>query len=253
MKRSLTACFVGLFACSGTTGGESASFAATASGSDAAASFDNGLGYAVTLNRARLHVGAIYLNQSVPSSGSQETSCTLPGIYVAQVVGALDVDALSPEPQSFPFDGEATGISARAAELWLSGGDINVIDDETVILDAAGIAMKDGVEYPFEASLTIGRSRVIASSDPAFPGKNPICKQRIVTPISVAITPRAGGTLTLTVDPSRWFSQVDFAELTKVSDDPPLYRFADSATGAADISLYNGLRSRTGAYRIEWR
>ena len=62
--------------------------------SDGTLSFTNGLDYAVTLTRARLHVGAIYLNQSVPSSGSQETSCVLPDIYVAQVIGPLEVNAL---------------------------------------------------------------------------------------------------------------------------------------------------------------
>jgi hypothetical protein len=254
----VVACIAGEFcACAGTTGGEHTSFVAEASGPSSAAdgslAFTNGLGYQVTLSRARVHVGAIYLNQSVPSSGSQETSCILPGIYVAQVFGPLDVDALSTERQRFPFQGDGTGIAASAAELWLTGEDVNAIDDSTVILDAAGVADKDGVEYPFEASLTIGRNRLIASSDPAFPGANPICKQRIVTPIAVDLTPTNHGTLRLTVDPSRWFSQVDFSTVAKLSEDPPLYRFADSAAGAADIALYNALHARAGPYRITWQ
>jgi hypothetical protein len=253
----MIACVTCVSACTGTTGGEHTSFAAQASGpstaSNGSLTFSNGLGYDVTLSRARLHVGAIYLNQSVPSSGSQETSCILPGIYVAQVVGPLEVDALSPEPQTFPTEGYGTGIAASAAELWLTGGDVNAIDDTTVILDAAGIASKDGSDYPFEASLTIGRNRLIASNDPAFPGANTICKQRIVTPIAVDLTPENAGTLQLTVDPSRWFVSVDFSTLSKVSDDPLLYRFADAASGAADISLYDGLHARTGPYRITWQ
>jgi hypothetical protein len=247
----------GLVACTGTTGGEHTLFAAAASGPSSAAdgslTFTNSLGYRITLSRARLHVGAIYLNQSVPSSGSQQTSCILPGIYVGQVIGPLEVDALSVEPQSFPFEGDGTGIAASAAELWLTGGDVNTIDDSTVILDTAGIADKDEVAYPFEARLTIGRNRLIASSDPALPGANPICKQRIVTPIAVDLTPMNHGTLRLTVDPSGWFGQVDFSTVAKVSDDPLLYRFTDSAARAADISLYNALHARAGVYRINWQ
>jgi hypothetical protein len=253
----LLACLTGFCACSGTTGGERTSFNVVAFGPSAvdsgALEFTNGLGYAVTLTRAQLHVGAIYLNQSVPSSGSQETSCVLPGIYVAQVFGPLTVDALSAEPQNFPSDGEGTGLTAHVAELWLTGGDVSGLADDTVILDVAGVAEKDGTQYPFEAKLTIGKNRQLASSDPAFPGANPICKQRIVTPISIDITSEDGGTLQLAIDPSRWFTQVDFSQVEKVSDDPPLYRFGDSAADAADISLYEGLRARTGAYRFSWK
>jgi hypothetical protein len=243
-------------ACTGTTGGERSSFSADAVGSAAASdgtlSFTNGLDYAVTLTRARLHVGAIYLNQSVPSSGSQETSCVLPDIYVAQVIGPLDVDALSSDSQHFPQQGDAIGLAAKAGELWLTGGDVNTIDDSTVILDAAGTAEKDGVAYPFEASLTIGRNRVIPSSDPALPGANPICKQRIVTPIAVDLTPSQPGSLRLQIDPERWFVQVDFASVPKVSDMPLLYRFADAPTNSADINLYDALHARTGPCAISW-
>ena len=134
--------------------------------------------------------------------------------------------------------------------MWLTGGDVNTIDDSTVILDAAGTAEKDGAAYPFEASLTIGRNRVIPSSDPTLPGANPICKQRIVTPIAVAITPNQDGSLRLRVDPERWFVQVDFASLPKVSDTPLLYRFADAPTNSADVSLYDALHARSGPYEI---
>jgi len=142
-----------------------------------------------------LHVGAIYLNQTVPSSGAQETSCVLPGIYVAEVFGPLDIDALSGDEQIFPFDGEGNAQAAKAAELWLTGGDtraprdVNDIGNAPVILDVAGTAEKAGASFPFEAQLDIGANRAIPSSDPAHRGSNPICKQRIVTPIAVNITP----------------------------------------------------------------
>jgi len=243
--------------CVGTTGGEHVSFRAAAAGPEDAANgtleFDNGRGFHVLLTRARLHIGALYLNQSVPSSGSQATSCILPGIYVGEVLGALDVDALSPKPQAFPSRGDGTSFEAKAGELWLTGGDVDRIEDTTVILDAAGTADQNGAEYPFEARLTIGANRIIPSTNPAYPGANPICKQRIVSPIALDLTLREGGELLIRVDPRAWFAGVDFSTLQRVQDDPPLYRFVDSATTPADISLYDGLHARTGAYRFIWK
>ena len=258
----LTAAWLGLSACSGTTGGKHVTFSAVAVGVKATSghtlSFDNAFGYHVTLTRARLYVGAIYLNQSVPSSGAQETACVLPGIYVAEVFGPLEVDALSAAQQSFPFEGEGNALAAKAAELWLSGADaqvhkdINDVSNAPLILDAAGTAQKAGVSFPFEAKLTIGANRVIAASDPAYPGANPICKQRIVTPIPVEITASDAGKLVLHVDPRRWFEAVDFSLLPQVSTTPVLYAFSDAPTQAADINLYNALRARSGVYRIAW-
>jgi hypothetical protein len=246
-----------IVSCGGTTGGGRVTFRASAAGpqdaSGGSLEFTNGLGYHVVLTRARLHIGALFLNQTVPSSGAQATGCVLPGIYVGEVLGSLDVDALSSAAQPFPVDGDANAIRARAGELWLTGGDVNNIDDPTVILDAAGTADRASVRYPFQATLTIGRNRFIPSADPALPSLNPICKQRIVSPIPIDLTPQKGGQLLVTVDPRAWFIAVDFATLSRVSETPLLYQFADAAVGSADITLYNGLRSRTGAYQFTWQ
>ena len=139
----LLACLPLLDACVGTTGGDLFSFEAAAAGPEDAApgkalSFSTGRGYAVELTRARVHVGALYLNKALPVSGAQATSCVLPGIYVAQLTRGLTVDTLSPELQPFPEPGEALSERALAGEVWLTGGDVNAPDDSTVILDVAG-------------------------------------------------------------------------------------------------------------------
>jgi hypothetical protein len=249
-------------ACSGTTGGQHVAFSAVAVGvapnAGKTLEFDNRVGYHVTLTHARLHLGAIYLNQSVPSSGAQETACVLPGIYVGEVFGPLEVDALCAQQQAFPYDGEGIRVAAKAAELWLAGGDaqhpvdINDVTAAPVILDAAGTAEKNGTSFPFEAQLTIGQNRAVASSDPAYPGANPICKQRIVTPVAVDLTPQDGGKLVLHVEPRKWFAGVDFSLLPQTSKSPLLYRFADAPTEAADVSLYGALHSRSDVYRFTW-
>jgi hypothetical protein len=245
-----------LVACVESTGGDMVTFHASAAGPVDATSplpflADNG--YQITLTRARLHIGAIYLNESAPISVAQETSCTLPGLYVAEVTASLDVDLLSVSPMRFPELGRGNTHHAVVGEVWLSGGDVNASNDTTVILDIAGTASKDGADYPFDGIVTIGSNRAIPVKDPALPGSNPICKQRIVSPIPTDITLADGGELLLRIDPRAFFDNVDFSSLERVQESPPLYRFADRTDGQPNVNLYKGLRSRLGVYTFSWR
>jgi len=246
-------------ACVGTTGSDLFFFDAAAAGpedADPAAplTFTTSRGYKVTLTRANVHIGAVYLNHALQVSGAQDTSCFLPGLYVAEVTGGLDVNALSPEPQPFPIKGEALSERALSAEVWLAGRDVTAVTDSPVILDIAGTAEKDGSEYPFDGALTIGQNRAIPSNDPSRPGKNPICKERIVSPIDITrdeITPRSGGRLLVRVDPRGFFRNVNFEELTKDAG-APIYHFKDVTDGQPNVNLYQGLKSRSGTYAFRW-
>jgi hypothetical protein len=257
MKRlPVTAWALALAACAQTTGGEAVEFRASAAGPADAASpmeFVSDSGFRVRLTRARLHIGALYLNESAPISVAQETSCTLPGLYVAEVAASLDVDLLSASPVGFPDLGRGNTHPAAVGEVWLSGGDVNASNDTTVILDIAGTASKSGADYPFEGVVTIGSNRAVAVKNPALPGSNPICKQRIVSPIPTAITLSNGGELLLRIDPRGFFSNVDFSLLERARESPPLYRFADRTDGQPNINLYKGLHSRLGVYEFSWR
>jgi len=230
-------------------------FGATASGpsdaTGASLSFFSGRSYEVELTRARLRIAAVYLNATLPSSGARATPCALPGIYVAQVIAALNVDVLSPEPQAFGKTGDGTPLHASAAEVWLSGDDVDALEDDTLILDVAGSARRDGQTFPFEGQVTIGKNR-LSPADPEQPGAEPICAERIVSPIPVDITPLAGGRLHVRIDPRGWFANVDFAQLEQVSVDPPLYRFVDRNEGQPSTNLFNGLRSTQGVYSFSW-
>jgi hypothetical protein len=244
--------------CIGTTGSDLFEFEALAGGpSDATesglASFQTSRGYTVTLSRARLHIGAVYLNRSVPVSVSADTTCTLPGIYVAEVPAGVDVDLLSPDLQPFPVRGAATEEQARTGEVWLMGGDINAETDSTRILDIAGTAEHDGEAIPFEGSITIGENRVEAPSNPALPGQNPICKQRIVSPIPLELSIRRGGKLVLRADPRAYFTNVDFETLPPPSVAGGSRRFADGPANQASLNLYSGLRAAVGPYSFEWQ
>jgi hypothetical protein len=245
---------VALTGCVGTTGGDEFSFQAFARGPEGVTvpyTFENGKGYSVSLERARVHVGAVYLNRSVPTSVSASTSCTLAGIYSAEVPGALEVDALSDALQPFSVPGEATSDRSLTGEVWLTGGDINDPIDDTVILDVAGTASRDGQSHPFEGRLTIGENR-LQPTPPAEPGLKPICKERIVSPIPVDVTPARGSHLTLAIEPAKMFANVDFS-LLEPNDDGTLVFDDDPATATpASTNLYIGLRASSGVYSFSF-
>jgi hypothetical protein len=244
-------------ACIGTTGSDLVSFPAFASGpADANGqplTFTNGRGWTITLTKAKLHIGAVYLNRSVPVSGGQERECFLPGVYVAEVLRGIDVDALSPAPQRFPGLGNGTEDRAVTGEVWLTGQRIDALDDPTKIAEVEGTATRGGVSMRFEGTITIGKNnRVAASTDPARPGANPLCAERIVTPIPVNVTPRGTGALLVRIDPRGWFANVELGELEPVSPETDLRRFPDDNSNQPASNLYRGLRSASGVYTFEW-
>lgn len=258
MKRALPLLLLLLLvsACIGTTGSDLVTFRAYAAGpADANGqplTFTNGLHWNVTLTKARLHIGAVYLNRSVPVSGSQERECILPGVYVAEVLSGVDIDALSPTPTRFPGVGNGTEDRAVTGEVWLAGERIDALDDDTTIAEVAGTATRDGVSMRFEGTITIGKNRLPLSTDPARPGANPLCAERIVTPIPVNVTPRSTGSLLVRVDPRRWFANVELGEL-EILPETDLRRIPDDRSNQPATNLYIGVRSASsGAYSFEW-
>jgi hypothetical protein len=230
-------------ACNDTTGGALVSFNAVVGGvADVTSplSFTTARGFDVTLTRAHLHLAAVYLNQSVPSSGAQQSSCVLPGTYVAEAFGPVDVDLLSTATTPLT-NGAGTATEARAAEVWLSGGDIDAQVDPTIILDVAGTANTQ----PFTAQVTISTNRQIPVQNPALPGSNPICHQRIVTPIPVDLTPLDGGTLALLIDPRPMFAGVDFSAVQG--------GVIPDVAGGVGGQMYKGLMANADVYNFTFQ
>ena len=243
--------------CVAQTGGQTVDFQVAAAGpADAVAgqplAFTTGAGWDVILTQAKLHIGAVYLDESRPISGGQATGCYLTGTYVAQETSGLDVDLLDPGLQLFP--GKAHSITEPAAlvgQVWLTGGDINASTDPTPILVVAGAATKDGASFPFTGTVTISSNRQAATSGAA--GGDPICKARIVTPIDAVPIQTTGGLL-LRIDPRNYFAGVDFSLL------PPAaatggYAFSDNPNGAGysptGFQLYTNLH-QTAPYTFSW-
>jgi hypothetical protein len=239
-------------ACVGTTGGELLSFPAAAAGpADAVTgqplSFVTTRGWHVVLTTATLHVGALYLDQSQPVSGSQGANCILPGTYVGQVTSGLDVDLLSPEPALFPTQGQGTTIPpALVGQVWLTGGDINAATDSMPILVLAGTADDaSGNAFPFTANITID---AVATTGAAA-GQDPVCAQRIVS-VPVALGIQTSGGLLLRVDPRLLFVNVDFSQLAPSGTG---YVFSsDPSANQPSLNLLQNLRSTGGVYSFSW-
>jgi hypothetical protein len=211
--------------CNGTTGDAIITFPAYAAGASGAAEPFSTNGFTVVLTRARMYIGAVYVNEAPPGASFASPVCTSPGVYAAQVPAGLDVDLLSTARQPFPVQGNGTADLGRSWDLWLTQGDVNSAKSSGFgipnVVDLQGTATRetDGAVFPFAATVTIDQdNRGVPSSDPAQPGLNPICKQRIVALGGIALQLSPGGALVVTVDPRGWFSQpIDFSTLPTVA------------------------------------
>jgi hypothetical protein len=243
-------------ACVGTTGANVVDFDAAAAGpvdahAGSALEFVTGSGWQISLTTARLHVGAMYLEDSLPASGSQPTSCILPGIYVAQVTDGLDVDLLSSTPQKFPTRGHGTTLFALAGQVWLTQGAVDDLEQppDEPILTLAGTATLGADVRPFSAKLTISASNRQPNSGTSQYA-DPICKQRVVSPIPTSVQVAEQGGLLLRIDPRLLFVNVDFTALS--SADGLTYEFSDDSSDQPSTNLYQNLRSAGGVYSFSW-
>jgi hypothetical protein len=233
--RRLASCVLALAAvglasasCNGTTGDQLITFSAYAAGNaDAAKPFTTYVGqnpaYSVQLTRASMYIGALYFDESPPSTGFDTPACITPDIYAAQVPGGLEVNLLSAEPQAFSTPGNGSADTALSWDLWLTNGDINATENLGVhIVDLQGVAtrLSDHKPVSFAAIVTINAllegagARLSASTTPGLPGEYPICKERILDlTLPKGLLFFQGGKLEITIDPRQWLitSDIDFA------------------------------------------
>jgi hypothetical protein len=264
--------------CNGSTGYDLVQFYAAGSGfSDATTgqpySFDTGTGVRVTLTQASLHVGALYLTQSVPQPGGGPQPCALPqtyeGAFVGEVRGEGDIDLLDPSVQQIQVIGDGSTIPAATGQVWLTHDD-SIIDgnlngpDDVPILTLQGSFEDSGATQTFSAGITIDLSRISGTPNPGLPGEIQICQQRIVSGIPVSITLGQGGTLILQVDAEQLFVGVPFTDLPTaaslatstvsaclagVSADRC---FTNDDTNVSSSTLFANLKT-TGPYQFTWQ
>jgi hypothetical protein len=216
--------------CNGTTGDELITFSAYAAGKPGAIepfyTFDSSgaKAYKVQLTRASMYIGALYFDESPPSTGFDTPECITPDIYAGQVPGGLEVNLLSSTPQLFTTPGNGSADTALSWDIWLTNGDINATANLGVhIVDLQGVAtrLSDKKPFTFAAIVTINAvtqgpgARLTASATPGLPGQYPICKERILAlDLPNGLPFFQGGTLNVTIDPTQWFksTSIDFAD-----------------------------------------
>jgi hypothetical protein len=224
--------------CNGTTGDQLVTFNAYAAGAPHAGDpftvdvvSNNGVStaYTVQIKSATLHIGALFLDQNIPD----DAVCINPGLYSDQVPGSIDVDLLSATPQPFSLQGNGTADPNQSFSIWFTDGGntapsnlgqqsdtINSANvDPTVLLQAVATNQTTGEEIPFSSIVTINpANRGTTPSDPAYPGQNPICLQRIASVPLNGLTLYPGDSLLLTIDPRGWFgSTLSFDSLAPIA------------------------------------
>ena len=123
------------------------------------------------------------------------------------------------------------------------------------IVDLQGVATRqsDGAQFTFGAAVNINQSnRGIPVTDPAQPGLNPICKQRIIEAGGLHLPLSAGGAMQVTIDPRGWFKlPIDFSSLPLVTSDvcelDQTTSYGSAQYCIPDTSFASGLGATQGA------
>lgn len=266
--------------CNGTTGYQLVQFYAGARGfseavKDQPYSFDAPGGVRVTLTQATLHVGAMYLTQSIPQPGGGPVSCepqqTYEGAFVGEVRGEADIDLLDPSFQQIQVVGDGSTIPSATGEVWLvhdealTDGNLNG-SDPFPVLTIVGSYETGGNTTTFGGGITIDSAQRIVATNPGLPGETQICQRRIVTGIPAQLTVAQGGTLVLRIEAASLFNGVTFVDLpTETSLTVPTksvnYGCVDGTTtdrcftnAGSDTSSNTLFQNLTGygPYRFEW-
>jgi len=216
-----------LAACSTSTGGELVEPDVQIAGAGPVQDVSIGA-WSLSLDRADLAVGPLYLWSEVPASADEDAGGKLVGEAPDQVV----LDVLSQESLALS-DARGLGGPVGSIEVWLEpleGGDTLVVE---------GTASKEGQDYPFEATISWEEPWV-----PEDESVNALLRRRL-RGLEAQGTLGSDTSIRLTVDASAWFTEEGLDGLPDLAEGEDGVRVLtpDSLTGR---DLDQGVRRVTG-------
>lgn len=258
--------------CSADTGSERFAFEALAGGAASATGsplvFTNQTGWTITLDRADVTLGPVYLNVQPPlrvgrwldwlvSPAFAQAAHLDEGRVAGEVLGQVSFSALSPELVSFPVAGTMAQEPVRSAEVWFypsPGVAAETTAIDTVALDVAGQASRDAVTIAFAGQLVLDddwSSAQLAGTR----GNASLTEIRQVRGVEAGFFPVEGGRLELRLDVTRLFRGANFASLEGHTVGADGMRQLSQAPDSRDQvmnNLYLGLREANGTYAVSW-
>lgn len=263
-------------ACSGTTGSRRFSFDARAGGIERAPgpyTFVNERGWSVTLDRATVTLGPLYLDTVPPISEQQGwlRRALLPvahaageshlgeGRVVAEVLGQVTFDALSPTLVPFAARGTLTQEQVRTGVVCFyppPGTALETPRIDQIAVDVAGSAERGESTVRFRGALVFDDTW-LPDRKPGAPGNQSMVAVRTVRGIPASFLPAEGGALELRMDVRRLFAGADFAALVDNPEDRDGTKIlVQSKTGkyTTDQVMRNVFAgaTATGTYSMRW-
>lgn len=265
-------------ACAPSTGSKRFSFDAAAGGiardNDGAFTFTNERGWAITLTRAKITLGPVYLNvvrpltdpaQSlvdwlVPSAYAAGEADLSSGRVVGEVLGQVEVDALSPALVPFPVRGTMTQDDVRTADIGLfpepfTSPDTN--QTRVVTADVAGSATRGGLTIRFRGQLVLNDAW-LPDLPPGARGSVSIRALRQVRGVPASFFADEGGSLEIRIDARSLFRGADFANLENNPVDADgtkvlvQSKSGKTSTDQVMTNIFNGIRSVERTYAVRW-
>lgn len=263
----------------GTTGSRRYAFQASAAGVERDASapfvFENARGWTITLTKANVTIGPIYLNVAPAIAGTTawwhkaplgirsakaDDSHLADGRQVGEVLARLTVDALSPSLVPFAGAGTIVEEQVRTTEIWLwpppqITPETVKIDDPT--LDVAGEATRGADRVRFRGTLVLDEAWT-TDAQPGERSAQPVSDLRKVRGVPSVFVPSEGGELRIRIDPRPLFRGAEFTNLASSpadADGTKILVQSKSGKFTTDQvmrNLYQGLRAATGTYDVRW-
>ncbi|MBX3226980.1 MAG: hypothetical protein KIT84_41030 [Labilithrix sp.] len=259
----------------GSTGSKRFAFEARAGGIERDSAepytFTNPKGWEVTLTRADVTIGPVYVNVLAPLRQAAMLLRLLPearaddlhlgeGRVVGEVLGQVSFDALSPALVPFGATGTITEEQVRTADIWFwpppgTAAETTNIDAPSV--DLAGEAARGAERVRFRGTLIFDE----AWASDAQPGERsalPMTEIRKVRGVPASFFPTEGGALEIRVDVRALFRGADFTSLAASPEDEDGTKILVQSkrgkltTDQVMRNVFQGLRSSSGTYAVRW-